>query len=100
MGVPTVAIVSTPFVKAAKNIAEGIEGMVVRDVVVKHPITQTGDTAKEKANDIIDGLIAALSRQPPGDSRETRVEEQDKTSRIIIRCKWADCSRNRHEFGD
>ena len=59
MGIPTVAIVTTPFVKAAQNIAEGIEGMAVRNVVVEHPVTQTGALATEKAKGIIDELIAS-----------------------------------------
>src|SRR5512136_366837 len=85
MGIPTVGIVTTPFVKAAKNIAEGIEGMVARNVVVEHPVTQTGAVATEKAKGIIEGLIASLFVPPIEEKRETGSNVPEKTSRIAVR---------------
>jgi hypothetical protein len=85
MGVPTVALVTAPFVKAAKNIAEGSEGMVVRNVVVEHPVTQTGAAAAEKAEGIIDGIVASLFAPPVEGKREAGIHAPKKTPRVAVR---------------
>ena len=85
MGIPTVAIVTAPFVKAAQNVAEGIEGMAVRNVVVEHPVTQTGAVATEKAQGIIDGLVAALSATPVEGKEWPVVDVTKKSPRIAVR---------------
>jgi hypothetical protein len=85
MGIPTVALVTAPFVKAAQNIAEGIEGMAVRNVVVEHPFTQTGAAATEKAEGIIDGIIASLLAPPVEGKRKTGIKVTKKIPRIAVR---------------
>jgi hypothetical protein len=61
---PAVAIASTEFGDAAKTQAKALGMADARYLLVPHPIQDaTGDQIREKADAIIDEVIAALSNK-------------------------------------
>ena len=61
---PTVAIASTEFGDAAKIQAKALGMADARYLLVSHPIQDaTGDQIREKADAIVDDVIAALSNK-------------------------------------
>jgi len=84
MGIPTVGIVTDPFIKDAETSAEG-EGMHLRDVVMTHPVTQTGPAAKEKAKAAMDKIIKGLTAPLTEEEKKTGFLERPKPPRIAVR---------------
>ena len=61
---PAVAIASTEFGDAAKTQAKALGMADARCLLVPHPIQDaTGDQIREKADAIVDDVIAALSNK-------------------------------------
>lgn len=61
---PAVAIASTEFGDAAKTQAKALGMADARYLLVPHPIQDaTGDEIREKADAIVDDVIAALSNK-------------------------------------
>lgn len=61
-GIPSVFVLSTPFVTAAESQAESLGLPEARRVFVQHPIQDASDDEmREKAKTIIEELVVALS---------------------------------------
>jgi len=84
MGIPTVAIVTDAFLEDAKASAL-IEGMSLRNVVVAHPVTDTGESAVKKAKKAMDKLILGLTASLTEEEKKTGTFEHPKPPRIAVR---------------
>lgn len=61
-GIPSVFVLSTPFVSAAETQAEALGLPQARRVFVQHPIQDASDDEmRSKASAIVDELLTALS---------------------------------------
>lgn len=84
MGIPTVGIVTDAFIEDAKTSAFS-DGLRLRDVVVVHPVTDTGETAVKKAKTAIDKLILGLTAPLTEEEEKAGTFEHPKPPKIAVR---------------
>lgn len=86
LGVPTVSVITTPFIMDAKSAAELFGMPAVRRVVIPHPVAYTADEelynkVENAFNDIVAGLTSPLS----GEDLKAGLKKAQPRKRII--CK-------------